>query len=280
MHTLISSDALAAHLADPDLIIFDASFYLPHENRDPLALFHQKHIPGALFFDIDDVSDHQSSIPHMAPDPVTFERMIGDFGVSNSSKIVAYDQRGLFSAARVWWLFRLFGHDRVQVLDGGLPKWLAEHRPIESGHAPAKREAHFTARLNPAFVRSIAQVKANLDIQSEIVIDARSADRFSGAAPEPRPGVRSGHVPGARSLPFGELLNPDGTLKSSDALRTIFNAIGINETVAPVTMCGSGVTGTVVSLALVHAGLPPGALYDGSWAEWGGSPDTQVEKSV
>ncbi|HEX7388837.1 MAG TPA: 3-mercaptopyruvate sulfurtransferase [Acidiphilium sp.] len=277
MSTLISTEQLDRDRADPALVLLDASFYLPTEPQNARALFADAHIPGAAFFDIDAISDHSTSLPHMLPDEAAFAEAAEGFGISNGSRVVVYDQRGLFSAARVWWMFRVFGHDAVLVLNGGLPKWRREGRAVSTGEAKARPRGQFTPRFRPELVRDRAAVTANIATKAETLLDARAAGRFSGAVPEPRPGMRSGHVPGARSLPFTELLGADGTLKSPDALRTEFAARGIGADSRPVTMCGSGVTGAVLSLGLVSAGLPTGALYDGSWAEWGGLAETPVE---
>lgn len=279
METLVTAAQLGDEYQSPDLVIFDASFYLPAEPQDAQTLFQQAHIPGAQFFDIDQISDHDSKLPHMLPDPSEFANAVMAFGVSNSSRIVVYDQRGLFSAARLWWMFKVFGHDTVTVLDGGLPQWQREHRPIETGPAQKRPHGHFTAGFRGELVRGLTEMQRNLDQRREIVLDARAAARFAGLAPEPRPGMRSGHYPNAISLPFTEILNEDGTMKPASALRASFDAAGVTATSSPVTMCGSGVTAAVLTLGLARAGLPLGALYDGSWTEWGGRANTAIEAS-
>lgn len=273
---LISTDELAAIIDDPALIALDASFYLPNEAQDAHALFQSAHLPGAGFFDIEAISDPGSPLPHMLPDEAGFAAAVEALGISKDSRIVTYDQRGLFSAARCWWMFRVFGHDNVRVLDGGLPKWRGEGRDIESGPARRRPSGRFIARLDHTLVRSRAEIEANITNKAETVLDARAAGRYTAAVPEPRPGMRGGHVPGARSLPFSALLGADGTMLAPDALRTRFSAAGVDKTSRPVTMCGSGVTAAVVTLGLVRAGLPMGALYDGSWAEWGAAAETPI----
>lgn len=280
MNPLISTASLGERLGDARVMLFDASFYLPNEGQDAMALFAAAHIPGSAFFDIDRIADRQSNLPHMAPEPAAFAAMIEELGVSDDSHVVIYDQRGLFSAARAWWMFRLFGHDTVQVLDGGLPKWQAEGRAVEAGTGLPRARGRFTPKFRPELVRDRAAIEANIATGAETLLDARAGGRFSGTIPEPRPGMRGGHVPGARSVPFTELLRPDGTMQSPDPLRRRFADAGIGGTSRPVTMCGSGVTAAVLTLGLVCAGLPIGAIYDGSWAEWGGREDTPIERTA
>ena len=274
---LVTTEWLAAHLDQPGLVVLDATLYLPNEARDARAEFRAARIPGARFFDIDEVADPDTDLPHMVPTAGRFGRLVGALGIGNDSFCVFYDQRGVFSAARGWWLMGLFGHDRAGVLDGGLPKWLREGRPTETGEPPAPSPAGFRPDFRAAWLRGIGDMLANVATGAELVLDARAAGRFAAQVPEPRAGMRGGHIPGSASLPFTELLAPDFTLLPPDALRARLAAAGVDATRPVVTSCGSGVTAAVITLAMVRAGLPPGAVYDGSWTEWGGRPDTPVE---
>lgn len=277
MDPLVSTDWLAARLGQPGLAMFDATKYLPNEGRDGRTEYRQAHIPGARFFDIDEVADPDTALPHMVPTPGRFARLLGGMGVSNDTDVVFYDQKGLASAARGWWLMGLFGHDRAYVLDGGLPKWVREGRPTEAGEPPAPAPAGFVPHLRAGRLRGLGDVLANLSTGAEAVLDARPAGRFAGTAPEPRPGLVSGHIPSSANLPHTELLNPDGTLKDPDALRLLFARAGVDGSRPVVTSCGTGVTATILTLGLRRAGLPEGAVYDGSWTEWASRPDTPKE---
>ena len=275
--TLVSTDWLAAHLKDPDLRILDASWYLPGSDRDAKAEYAAGHIPGARFFDIDDITDSRSSLPHMAPPPEKFISRMRAMGVGDGHQVVIYDGSGLFSAARVWWTFRLMGKTDVAVLDGGLPKWRAEGREIED-MPPVLRDRHMTVSRQNHLVKDVTQVAHAAKLAEAEIIDARGAARFKGEAPEPRPGLRSGHIPGSKNVPYTTLLNADGTMKSAPDLRAVFEAAGVNLSRPAITSCGSGVTAAILSLALERIGHRNHALYDGSWAEWGMYDDLAVEK--
>lgn len=273
MDPLISTDWLADQLGAPDLVVFDATKYLPGEGKDGAGEFARAHIPGARFFDIDVIADPDTTLSHMVPSPGRFERLMGELGVSNASRVVFYDQKGIASSPRGWWMMGLFGHDQAYVLDGGLPKWLREGRPSATGPAAAPAPATFQAAFRATRLRGIGDMLAG----GELVLDARPAGRFAGSAPEPRAGLPSGHIPGSRNVPSSSLLNPDGTMLDPAALRASLATAGADGTRAVVTSCGSGVTATILSLGLLRAGLPQGAVYDGSWTEWAGRPDTIKE---
>ena len=275
--TLVSTDWLHAHLNDPDLRILDASWYLPAMGRNGRAEYDAAHIPGARYFDIDEISDQRSELPHMAPPVEKFISRMRAMGVGDGHQVVIYDGMGLFSAPRVWWTFRLMGKNDVAVLDGGLPKWLAEGRPTED-MPPILRDRHITVQRQAGLVKDVTQVAKAAKLGDHAIVDARPAGRFKGSEPEPRPGLRAGHIPGAKNLPFGQVLNADGTMKAPDALRAVFDAAGVDLSKPVITSCGSGVTAAVLSLALERMGHRNHALYDGSWAEWGMYDDLAIEK--
>jgi thiosulfate/3-mercaptopyruvate sulfurtransferase len=277
MGPLVTTEFLAAELGNPDLVVFDATKYLPNEPKDGKAEFLRAHIPGARYFDIDQIADPDTDLPHMVPSPGRFAKLMGALGVGNGSMVVFYDQKGLASAARGWWLMGLFGHDNAAVLDGGLPKWLKEGRTTQDGEATAPAPAVFRPDYRAAQLRGVGDMLRNVLTSAEQVVDARAAGRFSGAVPEPRAGMRSGHIPGAVSLPYTDLLLADGTFRSAGEVRGLFEAAGVDGSLPVVTSCGSGVTACILTLGLRVAGFPEGAVYDGSWTEWGGRSDTPVE---
>lgn len=275
MHTgdpLVSTEWLQEHLGAPDVRVVDGSWHLPTENRDARAEYRQAHIPGAVFFDIDEISDDQNPLPHMLPHPVKFSSRMRKLGLGDGSRVVVYDTKGLFSAARVWWMLRVMGHEDVVVLDGGLPKWITEGRPIED-LPPPPRERHFTVRFDHNLIRNQADVARGLASGKEQVLDARPAGRFEGRDPEPRSGVRSGHIPGARNLPWETLLGPDGALLPAEPLADRFKAAGVDISKPLVTTCGSGVSAGILALAMARLGRWRTPVYDGSWAEWGSRED-------
>ena len=273
--TLVSTDWLAEHLKDPDLRILDGTWFMPAEGRDARAEYAVAHIPGARFFDIDEISDHRSDLPHMAPPIEKFMSRLRAMGVGDGHQVVVYDAHGLFSAARVWWLFRLMGQDNIAVLDGGLPKWQGEGHQTED-LAPVIRDRHMTVRRQNQMIKDVTQVSSAAKLGDFEILDARSAGRFAGTVPEPREGLRSGHIPGAKSVPYTELLQGDGTMKSPEGLRAVFEAAGVDLTKPAITSCGSGITAAVINLALERIGKSDHALYDGSWTEWGAFPTLPV----
>ena len=276
MEAIVTTEWLAKHLSDPDLRVVDGTWHMPHLKRDPRAEFEAAHVPGAVFFDIDATADRTTTLPHMLPTAEQFGAAVGALGIGNGDRVVVYDVRGVVSAARVWWTFRAFGHDAIAVLDGGLRAWRAEGRPVESGPGrPTPRP--FTARRRPELVRDVEAMRANIGTRAAQVLDARNAGRFAGTEPEPRAGLRGGHIPGSLNLPYETLYRPDGTLKPPDELRGAVTAAGIDLGRPVVTTCGSGVTASVLALALYLIGRHDVAVYDGSWSEWGSRSDTPVE---
>ena len=279
MHDLISTEWLAGALGAPDVMVLDATKYLPNEPFDGIAKYREAHIPGARFFDIDVVADPDTNLPHMAPTAGRFARLMGEMGISNATRVIFYDQKGLQSSARGWWLMKLFGHQNAAVLDGGLPKWLAEGRAAQSGDATPAPAASYMPDFRADLLKGIGDVKRIIADGSALILDARAKGRFDGTAPEPRPGLPSGHMPGAKSVPFNELLNADFTMKDAAALRARFAAAGADGSKPIITSCGTGVTACILALGLKQAGLGDAAIYDGSWTEWAGRPETQKEKS-
>jgi thiosulfate/3-mercaptopyruvate sulfurtransferase len=274
---LTETDELARELDAPDLVIIDASWHMPAENRNAHEEYLAEHIPGAIFFDIDEIADTKSGLPHMLPPPEKFSSRMRSMGIGDGSRIVVYDSSGLFSAARVWWTFRVMGVDDVSVLNGGLPKWKREGLPLESGPARSRTARHFTARRNLDLVRDVGDIKALLKDRSAEIVDARAADRFAGKAPEPRPGLRSGRIPGSHNLPFAKLLNKDGTLKTAPEIERLFEEAGVDLSKPVVASCGSGITASVLALGLAEIGHRRAAVYDGSWSEWGADQNLPIE---
>ncbi len=266
---LVSTDWLAAHIDDPHVKVIDASFKLPGVLPLPVDDYLAAHIPGAVFFDVDAISDHDNPRPHMFPDAAQFARDIAALGISTGDTVVAYDSGGWVAAPRAWWMFLSFGYANVKVLDGGLKKWTQEGRPTHAGKVTAK-PGKFTAKLDPSYIRSQAEVLANIGTRAEQLVDARPRGRFEGTAPEPRPDSRSGHIPGSRNVPYAELFDAKtGAMKPIDELRKAFAGAGVDMTKPIVTTCGSGVSALVLTLALYRLGVRGSALYDGSWSEWG-----------
>jgi len=270
---IVSPAWLAERLAAPDVVVVDASWHLPNAGRDARAEYRAGHIPGAVFFDIDAISDADDPLPHMLPKPLAFAAAMRRLGIGDGQTIVVYDSLGLYSAARAWWTFRVMGAQRVLVLDGGLPAWTAAGQPLEEGEV-RRPERTFTARLDNGLVADLEAVRSAL-AGGRAVVDARAAERFEGRVPEPRAGLRAGHMPGARNVPFGAVV-ADGRLKPAADIAAAFAAAGVDPARPAVTTCGSGVTAAILSLALASLGNRAVALYDGSWAEWGSRADTEV----
>jgi thiosulfate/3-mercaptopyruvate sulfurtransferase len=274
---LVSTGWLAEHLHDRNLAVVDGSYPLPTQQRDVHADYRAGHIPSAVFFDVDAVSDHSTELPHMLPGPAQFGEVAGALGIGDGDSVVVYDSAGLYSAPRVWWTFRLFGAKQVYVLDGGLPKWKAEGRPLETGDGKTTPRK-FHAEMNVSAVAMLADVRMALTDDSVQVVDARSPERFAGKAPEPRPGLHSGHMPRSFNVPFGRLIE-NGHLAPRANIEAAFSAAGVDLDKPIITTCGSGLTAAILTFALESIGKAPRGLYDGSWAEWGSRPDLPVERS-
>jgi thiosulfate/3-mercaptopyruvate sulfurtransferase len=282
MDNLVTTEWLAAELGKPDLVVLDCTTYLPTEQGNAPDGFRAAHLPGARLFNIDRIADPHTDLPHMVPTPAHFAKLIGALGVSNDTRVVFYDQHGLRASPRGWWMMRLFGHERAAVLDGGLPKWQREGRPVETGDAPEVTPVSFTPDFVAKRLIGIGDVKriVRQGGGEALILDARSKARFDGKAPEPRAGLPSGHMPGAASLPAADLVKADGTMKDPATLRAMFAERGADGERPIVTSCGSGVTATVLTLGAIRAGLPEPAVYDGSWTEWASRPETPKETSA
>ena len=275
---LVSTDWLADRLDNPDLKILDASWYMPAQARDAQAEYAAAHIPGAMFFDIDRIADTASSLPHMLPLPAYFGAAVGALGIGNEDNVVIYDGAGIFAAPRVWWTFRVFGHSRVAVLDGGLPKWKRENRPLDAGPVTPTPK-NFRANPRMKLLRDAVAMRENVASEKELVLDARSEGRFKGTEPEPRPGLKGGHIPHSRNLPFQTLIDPaSGIMKPADELRAIFANAGVTAKQRVTASCGSGLTAAILAFGLYLTGRDDVAIYDGSWSEWGALPDAPIEK--
>jgi len=274
---LVSTQWLAQRIDAPDIVIIDASYYLPDAGRNGRQEYDEQRIPGAVFFDIDEISDDTSGLPHTMPPAEKFSSRMRNMGIGDGMRVVVYDGAGLFSAARVWWMFRTFGHTDVAILDGGFPKWLAEELPVEDGPPLPRQPRHLTARFAASSVRDKQDILSAIGSGSPQIADARSPGRFSAAEPEPRAGMRGGHMPGSRNVHYKTLLNDDGTVKSTEAIAQVFEDAGIDLAKPVITSCGSGVTAAILTLGLTLTGHKANSLYDGSWVEWGSDPDTPVE---
>jgi thiosulfate/3-mercaptopyruvate sulfurtransferase len=272
---MVTTDWLAGRLGGPNLVVIDATWFMPGTPRDARAEHAERHIPGAVFFDIDQISDHANPLPHMLPEPADFAVHARRLGVEPDSDVVVYDAHGVFSAPRVWWSFRVMGHEAVAVLDGGLPKWIAEGHPVERGW-PQNPHGEFKARFDPGLVRDLATMLGVVETHAEQIVDARAAARFFGEAPEPRAGLRGGHMPGALNLSSAEVVAADGTLNPKPVLERLFAQAGVDLDRPILTSCGSGISAAILAIALARLGRWRTPVYDGSWSEWGGLADTPV----
>jgi thiosulfate/3-mercaptopyruvate sulfurtransferase len=272
---VVSCAWLAERLEAPDTRVVDATWFMPNDPRNAKTLYAERRIPGAVFFDIDDIADHDTDLPHMLPRPEVFASRVRKLGIGDGSRVVVYDNQGIFTGPRVWWMFRVMGHDDVFILDGGFPAWERGGFPIEDGPPQTPRERHFTARMRTDLVRDIEDVRKRINAGAPI-LDARPAPRFRAEAPEPRAGLRGGHMPGALNVPFATLINENGELRPSAELEAVFKAANVDTNQSAVCSCGSGVTAAVIALALARLGKWDAAVYDGSWTEWGGREDTPI----
>jgi thiosulfate/3-mercaptopyruvate sulfurtransferase len=273
---LVSTEWLAGQLGQPKIRVADASWYLPDAKRDAIAEFRERHVPGAVFFDIDAISNHATDLPHMLPEPVEFAGAMRKLGIGDGDFVVFYDGAGIYSSPRARWMMRAMGHDQCAVLDGGMPKWRREQRPTESGAPRPPEQSHFTTQYRPELVRDYFGMRRNIETHAEQVLDARSPGRFRGEEPEPRPGVRPGHIPGSLNLHYAKLLSQHGMLLDAPELRRMFSEQGVDLDRAVVTSCGSGITAAIVALGLEVAGAKDVALYDGSWSEWGAKANAPI----